>query len=110
MTPAQAEALLTDEHIAHAALVLSALDFLQAEEFNLLEPELRKLGKFSESSILTAADKAIKGHGYMAVPGNGQGVKMNLSVLLNSLQVVGRQGQMEIALNACQEFESLNPQ
>ncbi len=109
MNITQANEILSDSNIAQAALVLSALDRLQADEFNLLEPALRRLGKFSESDMMKAADAAIQGHGFMAIPGNGQGVKMNLSVLLNSLQLIGRIQQMELAMAECKRFEVLHP-
>ena len=107
MTPLQANDLLSDANIQQTALVLAALDYLQAEDFNLMEPHLRELGRFSESDTVVAANKAVRGHACMALPGNGQGIKMNLSVLCNSLQVIGRHEQMEKALKACEEFETL---
>lgn len=108
MSPDQAESLLTDENIQNCALVLTALDRLQAEDFNLMEKPLRKLKKFSESDILIATDKALDGYTFMAVPGNGNGTKMTLSVFLRGLQVLGKEKQVEVALSACERFETLS--
>ena len=107
MSPEQAQAILNDENIKQAAIVLNALDTLQAIGFNLMEPELRKLGKFSESSIVQAADEALEGWTYMAIPGNGNGVKMTLSIFLRSLQLLNRENQVAVAMEACRSHQSL---
>lgn len=107
MTIQQAADLLTDEHIASCALTLSAIDCLQAEEFGLMEKNLRKLGKFSESNMVTAANAALEGYAFMCIPGNGNGIKMSLSVFLRGLQVLGRDGQVDLAMQACNVSETL---
>lgn len=107
MSPDHAHTLLTNDNLIRTALVLSALDCLQAKEFNLLEPSLRKLGKFSESNIVTASEHALESYTMMCIPGNGNGIKMTLSVFFRGLQVIGRGEQVEAVMTACNARENL---
>jgi hypothetical protein len=107
MSPELAERLLNPEQIRTCALVLSAIDSLQEQEFNLMEPKLRKLGRFSESDIIRSAENALEAFTKIAIPGNGNGTKMTLSMFLRGLQLIGREKDVEIALSACAQFEKL---
>lgn len=108
MSPEQAESLLTDLNVKNCAVILAALDCLQAKEFDLMEPALRKIGRFSDSTVLTATDHALEAYTFMTIPGNGNGVKVTLSIFLRGLQLLHRNEQVELSLKAVETLEIIS--
>lgn len=110
MSPEQAEAILNDENVRNCAVVLAALDRLQAEDYKTMEPELRKRGRFSESDVMTKTEMALKAYTFMTVPGNGHGTQVTLSIFLRGLQLLRRDRQVEISLKAVSTLEIISTQ
>ena len=110
MSPEQAEAILNDDNVKSCAVVLAALDRLQAEDFRTMEGELRKIGKFSESTVITRTEEALKAYTFMAIPGNGNGIKVTLSIFLRGLQLLNRDRQVSISLKAVETIETIQTQ
>jgi hypothetical protein len=104
----QAESILNDQNVQNCAIVLAALDRLQAAGYPEMEVELHKIGQFSESTVLTAVDRALKAYTFIAIPGNGNGIKVNLSVFLRGLQLLHRDAQVQLSLNAVETLEIID--
>ena len=106
MSPAEARQLLIPENIKTTALVLAALDVIQGHEFDTsIGPRLRKVRPHSESELLERGRKAIEGFAYNSLPGNGCGLKMNLSAFLNGLKLARMPSQLGDATQSLIEFE-----
>jgi hypothetical protein len=108
MTPDQAEDLLDDQSIRRTALTLSALDRLGEEEYRRIEKELRQAMPHSESMLIDSAQEAVADLAANMVTGNGMAIKMLLSVLISSLNILGRDKQVKIVTQAANDYEKLD--
>ena len=111
MSPIQAKELLSLENIRTTCLVLAALDHLQEGEFfATVQKALKKRQAHSEAQIVELAEKSIEGFVLSQIPGNGVGLKMNLSSFLNGLQLLHMLPEMAAGMEACAKFETNSPQ
>jgi hypothetical protein len=110
VSPEQAVSILNDQNVQNCAIVLAAMDRLQADAYGEMEIELHKIGQFSESTVMTATDRALQAYTFIAIPGNGNGIKVALSIFLRGLQLLHRDDQVQLSLNAVETLEIIDTQ
>lgn len=104
-----AKNFLTDENIAITAGTLAALDALHEDKYlKIFDEKIRKTRPHSESEAIEAAERALEHFSYACPMGNAYGMRMNISVLVNSMNFLEMQEKSVLALDACKELDSIS--
>jgi len=106
MNEQQARAEITADSVRSTVRILAALDSLQAATYTQeIEARVLKKVPHSESQMFEMAQRAVIDFIAMSMPGNAQGIRMNVSSFINNLQVCGLQSEMDIAIKAVEELD-----
>jgi hypothetical protein len=101
--------ILSPQNLATTAITLSALDHLQGHFYReLIEPEVRKEHRFSESDVEESISRTLHGMTVKSLLINGYGTNVSFSMFLNNLSSIGLEEPAQLAFASWNEFETEN--